>query len=118
MKGEEQAGGIKNFLSNNWFNLITFAMLFCGAVYQVGFQARNIQAFQLEVADMRRIQADGAAVVLALQKDVDRLQWDRDRLKSDLDEIKLNGVATGRQVNEMDKKIEAVLQILKLSPIK
>lgn len=125
----------RTFLAHNWFNLTTFILMLCGAVYHVGFFRRDLEAQQektennlrtiernathilenlkADIADLRRQGIEKAVVIATMQKDTDRLEWDRDYLKTSLDDIKLNVKAIENRTVTIEQTMAVILEILK-----
>lgn len=130
----------RQWFTHHWYHLGTVLMMIAGAVYSLGFQARDIHAIQeqtsrsiknieeramdafsrqnSEISDLKTTIAARSAVIVTLTDDVRRLQWDRDNQNRILSEIGQEVRSTAKQVTEIDKTLRVVLQVLRPDTLK
>lgn len=105
--------GLRTFAADNWFSLFTVAMLVSGFVYQFGFKEAELKALAIYSQQTRDTQVKKVAEFDNLKQDVERLKWEMASYGRAIDEVKVDVRATSRSVQELDKKVEVVIEMLK-----
>lgn len=104
--------GLKTFVGENWFSLFTIGMLLAGAIYQFGFKEAELKMMQAYSEQTRETQTKKIAEFDVLRQDVERLKWEMASYGRAIDEVKVDVRATARDVQQLDKKVEVIIEML------
>ena len=113
MGGLNVMKGFGGFIKENWYALGMTLAFAAGAVYSLGFQAQKQQQLYERVSDIKHVQAQKIQEFDTVKRDVDLLKWNTSQQRDNVEQIKMDVRSIDKRTQEMEKRMEVVIELLK-----
>ena len=105
--------GLGGFVRDNWYALGTTIAVISGSIYAFGFQAQKQQQLYERVTDIKTVQAQKIQEFDSVKRDVDLLKWNTSQQQDNVEQIKMDVRSIDKRTQEMEKRMEVVIELLK-----
>lgn len=105
--------GLGSFFRDNWYSLMMTAAVICGAVYTLGVQANQYSVLRDRVGEIKATQTQKLTEFEQVKDDMERIKWEASNTRSDIDQIKIDLRSIDKNVQQIDKRQEVIIELLK-----
>jgi len=113
MDGASAMRGLGSFVRTNWYALGMTLAVIGGGIYSLGFQAQKQQQLYERVTDIKQVQSAKIQEFDNVKRDVDLLKWNTTQQRDNVEQIKLDVRSIDKRTQEMEKRMEVVIELLK-----
>ena len=104
---------MKGFVRANWYSIGMTLAVIAGGIYSLGFQAQKQQQLYERVTDIKSVQSQKIQEFDTVKRDVDLLKWNTSQQRDNVEQIKMDVRAIDKRTQEMEKRMEVVIELLK-----
>lgn len=104
---------MRTFIRENWYSITATLTAIVVGVYTLGVQAQKYDALTDRVGEIKSTQTNKIKEFDDVKQDINLLKWSTDTQKDNIDQIKLDVRSIDKRTQEIEKRMEVVIELLK-----